>query len=727
MYTVNLYAPNRRGRESDMFKRTTIRLVSLLCVLVAAGSALGQTGLGDSFPYTGQINGTSVRVRAGRGDPSGANNYYYCAVLDTPAKVTVIAAKDGWLAVLPPEGCYSVVLQSSVKADATGTKGTMIKREWARAAGTARTLQFTAGQKILKPGDSVEILGTVTDRFKFYKIKTPKKVPFWIYAKLVSKVGAEAVVVTPVAPTTQPAGAGATTRPAKTAAGSNDSSVTGVTAAEMKAFKGVQAALKAEYSKDVVERDYSGLVDKFKALEFKEAHPLAPFVDYYVKYIENDMSRLASIKSAKKLSDDAAKAQKEIADARKNIVVEMPKKKITCDAEGIIAESRMFSGVSAVQKRYIVYSEKTHRLNAYIYASDQRTDLGKLVGKHVAVFGDSRYDKGLGANVVDVKRAEVIDGKTRVPVLRKPIVLTKPKEPVTPPAVIVKPIPLINLVPTTRPAVVPDPVIKPKPAPIIKPEPIVVPKPKPEPVIVPKPEPVIVPKPEPVIVPKPEPVIVPKPEPVVVPKPEPVIVPKPEPVIVPKPEPVIVPKPEPVIVPKPEPVIVPKPEPVIVPKPEPVVVPKPEPVIVPKPEPVIVPKPKPEPVVVPKPIDPGKPIPTPLVRPLPIKPIGPLPTPVVKPRPIDVGKPIVPPTARPLPTTKRPSSTTKPATLIDLETITRKNPTTRPAPGSIEAIPEPKKPVDAGDFPMPLPPSGLPLVEVKEAPTTMPVDESEFE
>ncbi|MCP4375768.1 MAG: hypothetical protein GY794_06285, partial [bacterium] len=391
-------------RMTKVTNVTVILFVSLVCVFAACGPVFGQAG--ESFPYTGQINGTSVRVRAGCGEPSSANNYYYCAVLDRPAKVTVVSEKNGWLAVLPPEGCYSVVLQSAVRADATGTRGTMIKREWARAAGTARTMQFIAGQKILKAGAKVEILGTVEDRFKYYKIKTPKGVYFWIYAKLVDKVGAEAVEAPPVA-TTQPSdGAGTTTRPATdttTAAGGDTSPVKGVTAEEMKAFKGVQAALTAEYAKKVMDRDYDGLVGKFEGLGFKEGHPLSPFVDYYVKYIKNDQARLASIKSAKKLSDDAARAQKEIAAARKNVVIVVPKEKITCDAEGVIAESRMFRGVSAVQKRYILYNEKTHRLNAYVYASDMRIDLSKLIGKQIAVFGVSKYDKGLGTDVIDVK------------------------------------------------------------------------------------------------------------------------------------------------------------------------------------------------------------------------------------------------------------------------------------------------------------------------------------
>jgi len=695
-----------------MLKRATIRVASLLCVLAAVGSASGQVDLEPGYPYKGMINGTSVRVRAGRGDPSGANNYYYCAVLNRPAKVTVVGGAKGWLMVEPPEGCYSVVLQSAVKVDAmgTGTKGTVTKREWARAAGTARTLQFTAGQKLLKPGDTVEILGTVVDRFKFYKIKSPAKVYFWIYATYVDKVGAAATVATtttgdPVA-TTRPAGVAATTRPATVAAPkSTDSSIVGVSEAQMKAFQTVQGALRVEYGKPVTERNYAGLIARFKALEFKADHPLIPFVNYYVKYIEGDMERLESIIAARKLSDDAAKAQKEFADARAKVTINVPVKPVTFDAEGIIAESRMFAGMSAVRKRYIVYDQKTHRLNAYIYATDPRVDLSKFVGKHIGVFGDSKYDKGLGANVIDVKQTEIIDEKAAVPVLGQPTIRTKPKatvptvKPTTRPKTAtsggtgpaVKPMPLTDLVPTTRPAGVK------KTAPVITPA-----KPKPAPVIRPVPIPPAKPKSVGTLDPAPRPVD--------------------------KPKPVEVAKPKPIEVAKPIPVEVAKPKPVEVAKPKPVAVVKPKPATVLKPKPVDVVRPRPAPVVRPRPIDLPKPIPSPVAKPKPIKAVGPIPAPVAKPKPIDVAKPIVSPKARPLPTT-RPATgaTTRPAKLIDLESITKLGPTTRPAPASIDAIPAPAKPVNPGDFPMPLPPSGLPLVDVKKTPTTMPANESEFE
>jgi hypothetical protein len=688
-----------------MLKHRIIRAASLLCVLVAAASAFGQVGLDASYPYKGVINGTRVRVRAGRGDPSGANNFYYCASLSSPAKVTVVGARNGWLAVLPPEGCYSVVLESAVKANADGTKGVTIKATQPRAAGVLRTAQFTAGQRVLAAGTTVEIIGKAFDRVRYYKIKTPPNVQFWIYATFVDKVGAVPVAppkrVVGVAPTTRPTGVSPTTRPATVGKTPVAPPTTGAIDAQLREFRDVQAALKAEYTKPVLERDYPGLIDKFKALKLEADNPLVPFVNYYVKFIQGDMDRLASLEAARKLSTEAADAQAEYEAARRNVVVKIAPKPLTFDASGIIVESRMFAGMSAVRKRYIVYNKRTQRLNAYIYASDPKVNLAGLVGKHVGVYGDKKFDAGLGANLVDVKVVEIIDDKTTVPVLSKPIVRAMPVKPKPPVVVkpvspttrpkpaapgngVVKPIPLIDLVPPTKPTGVskPAPVVVPdavKPAPIIRPIPIPVPKPKSVGTVAPAPKPVAV-----------------------KPKAVDVASPKPNPVVAPMPKPIPVVKPKPVAVVSPKPVTVVKPKPIVLPKPNPIVVVKPKPISMPKPNPIAVAKPKP------------------------IKPVGVVPLPVAKPKPIDLAKPIISPKAIPLPTTRpAPMATTRPAVLIDLESMTPR-PTTRPATG-IDAIPAPTKAVDPDDFPMPLPPSGLPLLDVKKAPTTRPIDESEFE
>ena len=694
-----------------MLNRATIRMFGVLGLLALTTSAFGQIGLETKYPYTGMIKGTKVRVRAGCGEASGtANKYYYCAILNRPAKVTVVGEKNGWLAVLPPEGCYSVVLQSAVKADLTGTKGTIAKRAWARAAGTARTMNFLAGQARLNVGDTVDILGTVEGGFKYYKIKSPSSVRFWIHSSLVEKVGAAAVA----APTTtRPAGSrvGPATRPAGTGGKKPVASPpVGVTPDQLKQFRAAQAALRTEYGKAVLNRDYEGLLEKFTALKYEPKNPLGAYVKYYIQYIRSDMERLASLADARKMTTDAADAQREFEAARANVVVTVPPKPLTFDAQGVIVASRMFSGTSAVKKRYIVYDPKTKRLNAYIFASDPRVDLAGLVGKHVGVFGDSKYDKGLGAHVIDVKQTEIVNDQGKGPALDKPVVRvipraarpapttrpkTTPAPAVTPvPAVIKTPTPLTDLVPTTRPESV-------KPAPIIVPQ-----TPKPAPIIRPVPPPAAKPKSVGTVDPAPKPIATPAPKTVSGAEPEFVEIVQPSPVKIAKPAPAKVGKVASAGADKPAAIV--KPSPVTIVRPKPIEVVKPSPVNLPKARPVTMSKPKPITAV-------AKPAPKPIARPNPVT--------IVKPKPIAISTPITAPKIKTLPASEA-APATKPAGLIDLESISR-GPTTRPA--GVDAIPAPVKAVDPDDFPMPLPPSGLPLLDVKKTPTTIPANQGEFE
>jgi len=824
-----------------MLNNATFRIASFLCVIIAAGSAFGQA---SDFPYEGMINGTAVRVRAGRGDPSGANNYYYCAILNRPDKVTVVGAEKGWLCVLPPKGCYSVVLQSAVRPDVTGTKGTIIKREWARAAGTARTSKFVAGQAVLMPGDTVEIIGSVVDRFKFYKIKPPKNARYWIYGSLVDKIstaktadgtGNGGLEIGELSPTTRPAGAGAITGTETETSGVGERTTAapaanGVTPEQMREFKAIQAALQKEYGKPVVERDYAGFIERFKGIELEAEHPLIPFVNYYVKYLEADMERLAGILAARKLSTAAADAQREFDAARANVTVKVPTRPVTYDADGIVGESRMFTGTSAVRKRFILYVNKTHRLNAYVYTTNPMVDLASLVGKHVGVYGTAKYDPGLGAKIINVQRVEVITDQVGVPAIDKPVVRavpTKPKPSETPitPAVsprptppptpaagggtdMKKPTPLIDLAPDVKPAednkptptptpvpappstigrtgldqgievvdplppglTTPDPVevarptpvevakpapveiakptpvevakpvvtpqpievTKPKPVELIKPKPVEVAKPvpveiaKPKPVEIAKPAPIEIAKPTPVEIAKPTPVEVAKPTPVEIAKPTPVEVAKPTPVEIAKPKPVEVAKPTPVEIAKPKPIEITKPTPIEIAKPTPIEITKPTPIEIAKPKPIEITKPTPIEIAKPKPIEITKPTPVEAAKPTPVEVAKPTPVEIAKPIPIGVAKPTPVEVAKPKPTVKDvDAATDELGGLIDLENIGKK-PTTRPAI-DLEAIPAPTKKVNPEDFPMPLPPSGLPLVDVKKTPTTAPVDTSEFD
>jgi hypothetical protein len=87
-----------------MILRAAIRSIHLFILLVAAASA-AMAQAGESFPYTGYINGADVYLRSGPGD-----NYYPVSKL-APGQAVEIYRHDpgGWYAIRPDEDCFSWV------------------------------------------------------------------------------------------------------------------------------------------------------------------------------------------------------------------------------------------------------------------------------------------------------------------------------------------------------------------------------------------------------------------------------------------------------------------------------------------------------------------------------------------------------------------------------------------------------------------------------------------
>ena len=564
----------------------TARVMILWCVATLAIAAQGQTGrssdMAASYPYTGVLTASQVYVRGGAGDRSGRNNYYYCAMLDRSDKVQVVGAKDGWLRILPPKGCYSVIVQKAVAVDATATVGTVTRdRVWARAAGVLHPARFTAGQRRLNRGDKVEILGTLTDDFeKWYKIKSPRGVYFWIYGKYVEPVR-------PKAPTTKPKarapGELVTTQPTVRSVAAPPP----IAAKEaLDALRAAEETLQAEYEKPADQRDFEGLVQKFRNIKLVEKSSLEPYVDYYVKFLINEIARRGDLADAELLSRKSAEEQKKFDLDMIRAGTEKIAAAVPFSTQGVLSPSRMFVGGATGAKRYIVHAPKTHRLNAYVQSTKGDVDLEQYVGKNVGIYGTTKYDRELAIDIIEAREVVVIADEAQVPTLPQPIVKSMP-------------------VPAAKPEPEPEPAPAPEAEP--EPEPVATPLEVPEPVAEPKPEPA----PAPEVEPEAEPIVEPKVTEAEKPEPEPVATPLevPEPVAEPEPEPA----PAPEVEPEPEPIAEPKVTEAEKPEPEPAATPLevPEPVVKPIPLEAIAPADKPVPTTKPD----IKPVPLPTTRP----------------------------------------------------------------------------------------------------------------
>ena len=99
-----------------MIARTT----AWLCVMGIALPLAAQTTAAPSTQpasatWTGAVTGTNVYVRYGPGPQA-----YPCTRLSAPERIVVVGKTDGWLRILAPKGCYSVISKDYVQVDATG-------------------------------------------------------------------------------------------------------------------------------------------------------------------------------------------------------------------------------------------------------------------------------------------------------------------------------------------------------------------------------------------------------------------------------------------------------------------------------------------------------------------------------------------------------------------------------------------------------------------------------
>src|SRR3972149_5417514 len=101
-----------------MFSRTPSALTAVVLVLSKAAAAGGQETVQAPAPaptpapaveYVGEVTGNRVYVRSG---PDV--NYYPVTQLDAGARVQVGGEAYGWVQILPPAGCYSLIDKSYV-------------------------------------------------------------------------------------------------------------------------------------------------------------------------------------------------------------------------------------------------------------------------------------------------------------------------------------------------------------------------------------------------------------------------------------------------------------------------------------------------------------------------------------------------------------------------------------------------------------------------------------
>jgi uncharacterized protein YgiM (DUF1202 family) len=111
--------------------------------------------------YYGILNQDNVYIRSGPSDV-----FYATAKLNKGAKVTVVAVREPWLKIVPPEGSYCYVARAYVEKRGDGTVGRVTKAELNVRAGSTLNGLKTTVLTSLAEGDDVKILGEQDEYFK---------------------------------------------------------------------------------------------------------------------------------------------------------------------------------------------------------------------------------------------------------------------------------------------------------------------------------------------------------------------------------------------------------------------------------------------------------------------------------------------------------------------------------------------------------------------------------
>ncbi len=414
-----------------------------LCVLIAAGPLAAQS---DSSPteqeykYVARVTGSNVNVRSRPDVRYG----YRCAQISAPETVRVVSERDGWLEILPVEGCFSVVAADFVALDEDSGIGTITGNQVRiRSAGDRRTSSFNVVQGVLRSGDQVRVIGKLTDQqMQWYKIEPPLGAYWYISADFAERISdedePEVVRPRPQPDTTAPDEPDEPDEPTDEPDETPDEREVQVSRERkaMDAFQEAEQVLREEFRKPLPERDLSGLKEQYEAIDAPEDSTLEAYVKIRLGHIQEAMERLESYHEARSLAEQVAERQREHQLALARLQAETPRvEEVTrYDAEGVLLASEIFTGEGATPRRYTLRDTISRRINAYVQSTRGDVDLSQYVGKKVGIFGTRRYDSGLQLHVVEAERVVVLAEDPHVPDSSRPTVVPRPQ-----------------LTPTTRP------------------------------------------------------------------------------------------------------------------------------------------------------------------------------------------------------------------------------------------------------------------------------------
>lgn len=362
-------------------------LASVILVAVGGTSASANSDVA----FTGEVTGNDVYVRSG---PS--TNYYPVTKLNAGARVSVVDVVEGWYAIVPPEGCFSLIHKKFVDIGDKPSAGVVNGNAVRVRAGSSLRPDLYAKQLKLNRGAEVTVLGPHND--DYLRIAPPEGVRLYISQEFVARdTGSTAKLRNEPVPTPPSTSDTPDAKPVDDA--SDDKAADTAKAGEEResaksesSYRGeieeLDAALAAEMREPLLHRDYSSLIARYGVLAEQDDD------EYARVYAKSRIIQLHEasdgLSAVRELRDLGTKLKRE----RTIKLIErqqwrMRERKIggAYDAIGELRPSMIWTAPTGPKRYRLVGDEKpTPRTIAYVEIPAQSNlDIRQFLGRRVGV------------------------------------------------------------------------------------------------------------------------------------------------------------------------------------------------------------------------------------------------------------------------------------------------------------------------------------------------------
>lgn len=359
-------------------------LASITLLVVAATSASANPGVA----FAGEVTGNDVYVRSG---PS--TNYYPVAKLNAGARVSVVDAVEGWYAIVPPEGCFSLIHKKFVDIGDESSAGVVNGNAVRVRAGSALRPDLYAKQLKLNRGAEVTVLGPHND--DYLRIAPPEGVRLYISQDFVARRRGSVAKPESEPVPTPPSASGAPDAPPVDSAG-DDVAVSAAPGEEKSKevtlyrdeIEELDAALAAEMREPLLHRDYSSLIARYGVLaEQNDDEYARVYAKSRIIQLEEASDGLSAVRE---LRDLGAKLKRE----RTIKLIERQQWRIRerkigggYDAIGELRPSMIWTSPTGPKRYRLVGDEKpTPRTIGYVEIPPQSDlDINQFLGRRVGV------------------------------------------------------------------------------------------------------------------------------------------------------------------------------------------------------------------------------------------------------------------------------------------------------------------------------------------------------